>query len=127
MTDKLEQLFNLEESNKSTEIVPVDNTKIYEKENYKIARENIIDIVEKGKLALGEILSIAKNSESPRSYEVAATLIKTLGDLNKDIMDIQKKNKELFSDNKTQTENTTNVNILVTTSDLLKEIKKINN
>jgi hypothetical protein len=44
---------------------------------------------------MDNILHVAKESEAPRAYEVAATLIKNLSDLNKDLLDLQKKKRDL--------------------------------
>ena len=59
------------------------------------ARQNIRELIEKGNLAVDGILNVAKESEHPRAYEVAANLIKNLSDLNKDLMEIQKRKKDL--------------------------------
>jgi hypothetical protein len=40
-------------------------------------------------------LLVAKTSEHPRAFEVVGGLIKTLVDANKDLLDIQKKLKDL--------------------------------
>ncbi len=61
----------------------------------EFARENIRTLIEKGNLAVDGILHVAKESEHPRAYEVAANLIKNLSDLNKDLMEIQKRKKDL--------------------------------
>ncbi len=72
-------------------VVPI--TKIDDDANF--ARENIRTLIEKGNLAVDGILHVAKESEHPRAYEVAANLIKNLSDLNKDLMEIQKRKKDL--------------------------------
>ena len=61
----------------------------------EFARENIRTLIEKGNLAVDGILHVAKESEHPRAYEVAANLIKNLSDLNKDLMEIQKRKRDL--------------------------------
>ena len=38
---------------------------------------------------------LAKQSESPRAYEVLATLMKTVGETTKDLFDLQKRKKDL--------------------------------
>ena len=43
------------------------------------------------------IIYVAKESESPRSYEVVGQLIKTLAETNKDLLDLAKKSKDLKS------------------------------
>ncbi len=59
------------------------------------ARSNIRGLIEKGNQAMDDLLNVAKASEHPRAYEVAAGLIKNLADLNKDLLEIQKRRKDL--------------------------------
>ena len=77
----------------ATEVVPVTNTVVNDDADF--ARQNIRELIEKGNLAVDGILNVAKESEHPRAYEVAANLIKNLSDLNKDLMEIQKRKKDL--------------------------------
>ena len=75
----------------TTELVPVNPAN----DDADFARENIRALIQKGNDAVDGILHVAKESEHPRAYEVAATLIKNLSDLNKDLMEIQKRKKDL--------------------------------
>ena len=59
------------------------------------ARCNIRSLIEKGNQAMDQLLQVANASEHPRAYEVAAGLIKNLADLNKDLLEIQKRRKDL--------------------------------
>ena len=45
--------------------------------------------------AIDNVLLVAKESDSPRAYEVAAQLIKAVADVNKDLLDIHKKVKDI--------------------------------
>ena len=79
---------------RSTELLPATPvTKVDDDADF--ARDNIRTLIEKGNLAVDGILHVAKESEHPRAYEVAANLIKNLSDLNKDLMEIQKRKKDL--------------------------------
>ena len=64
----------------------------------EFARQNIRDLIEKGNTAIDSLLHVAKESEHPRAYEVAAALIKNLSDLNKDLLEVQKRKKDLVAD-----------------------------
>jgi hypothetical protein len=64
-------------------------------DDFAIARNNLHQIIHKGNDALEEALLVAKTSEHPRAFEVVGQLIKTLVDANKDLLDIQKKLKDL--------------------------------
>ena len=78
----------------STELLPATPvTKVDDDADF--ARDNIRTLIEKGNIAVDGILHVAKESEHPRAYEVAANLIKNLSDLNKDLMEIQKRKKDL--------------------------------
>lgn len=89
------------------------------------ARKNIKELIEKGNLAVDGILNVAKESEQPRAYEVVATLIKNLSDLNKDLMEIQKRKNDLIpQENKNS--NSLNVDKAVfvgSTTELVKFLK----
>ena len=61
----------------------------------EFARQNIRDLIEKGNTAIDNLLHVAKESEHPRAYEVAAALIKNLSDLNKDLLEVQKRKRDL--------------------------------
>ena len=78
----------------STELLPAQPVSKVD-DDADFARENIRTLIEKGNLAVDGILHVAKESEHPRAYEVAANLIKNLSDLNKDLMEIQKRKKDL--------------------------------
>lgn len=64
-------------------------------EDFTKARENIAKLIEKGESAVDGILQLAKESEHPRAYEVASTLIKTMVEANKELLDVHKQKKDL--------------------------------
>lgn len=94
-------------------------------QDLETARQNIKNIIETGEDALTEILSVAKQSNSARAYEVVSTLMKTMLDANKDFVDISTKKKfakeEIAAPR--QEQNVTNNNLIISTADLLKMIK----
>jgi hypothetical protein len=91
------------------------------------ARGNIKNIIEQGDDALKEMISLAKQSESPRAFEVASTLMKTLLDANKDFVEMSTKKKyaieEKLGPKEAAQTNITNNNLILSTADLLKMIK----
>lgn len=92
--------------------------------DYKYARENLYDVIERGTEALDALLELAKASEHPRAFEVVGSLTKTLVDANKDLLDIQKKVKELQREEAKETpQNVTNALFVGSTADLQKLIK----
>lgn len=66
----------------------------------EFARQNIRELIEKGSVAFDNLLHVAKESEHPRAYEVAAGFFKNLSDLNKDLLEIQKRKNDLDPEKK---------------------------
>jgi len=92
--------------------------------DYKYARENLYEIIENGSHALNELVEIAKSSEHPRAFEVVASLMKTLTDANKDLLDIQSKVKKLKTDDVQQgPNNVTNALFVGSTAELQNMLK----
>ena len=88
-------------------IVPkiiLDNSKVvpYQAESegdierdYEYQRENFYNLVEKGSAAIDGILELAKESEHPRTYEVAGNLIKQVAEVTEKLGDLQEKMRRL--------------------------------
>ena len=94
-------------------------------DDFEYARGNMIAAIEKGQEALNGVLEVAGMSQHPRAYEVAATLVKTLADANKDLLELQKRKKDLTGVGPNPT--TVNNNLFVgSTAELQQLIKKQN-
>ena len=92
--------------------------------DYDYARENMHDLIDKGQEALQGILDVANMSQHPRSYEVAATLIKTLSDVNKDLLQLAKTKKEIDKEDGVESPQKVTKNLFVgSTADLLRTLK----
>lgn len=63
--------------------------------DYDDARRNYQEIINKGMDAIDTILEIARNSEHPRAFEVAATMIKNVSDTNGQLIELQKKMRDM--------------------------------
>ena len=111
----------------STSIVPVIAENNETIQDIEQARSNIKNIITHGDDALKEMMSLAKQSESPRAFEVASTLMKTLLDANKDFVEMSMKKKyavdEVNGPKEAAQTNVTNNNLIVSTADLLKMLK----
>ena len=93
-------------------------------DDYEFARSNLYDLINKGSHALEDIIDVAKQSESPRAFEVVTNLLKTMVDANKDLLDLAKKQKELEKrDENPDAPKTVNNNLILTSAELLKMIK----
>ena len=88
------------------------------------SRSNYYNLIEKGNEALEGILEVAKESQHPRAYEVAANMIKNLSDVTEKLMILQKQQQEL----KPKEIAPTNINVdkavfVGSTAELLKKLK----
>lgn len=143
MTTKFEEnmakKFNLEEPSKDIAIVkptevktiPVGPTQEEKDviEDYEATRDNLEDLISMGKDAIEKMIEIAQNNEEARSFEVVATLIKTVTEANRELLETQLKMKNLRGGNdKGSTTNIGNVDKAIifsgSTSDLTRLIKK---
>ena len=92
--------------------------------DYDYTRGNLYSLIEKGQEAINGIMEVAGETASPRAYEVAGQLIKSVADSTDKLMDLQKKVKEIDEDNpKTQNTVTNNALFVGSTSELSKMIK----
>ena len=111
----------VETKNQETAIIQTNN--IHANEDYNSVRRNLHDIIGKGNGAIDGILEVAAEGDSPRAYEVAAQMIKTVAEANKDLVDLHKKMKEICrEENITNNNNTTNNAIYVGSTKDLQEL-----
>lgn len=103
------------------EVVEIENVD----SDYEFARANLIKVIEKGSDALEGILNVAEMSQHPRGYEVVATLIKTMADANKDLLELSKRKKEL-TNTTTSPRSVTNNLFVGSTAELQKLLKDVN-
>lgn len=129
---KLSEIFNLDPISNEvevitpTEIIETKSVDVVETDT-EFARKNIRSLIDKGNVAVDNLLQVSKESEHPRAYEVVAGLMKTMADLNKDLLELQKRKKDL----QPQSSNSNNHgNITVekavfvgSTAELLKQIR----
>ena len=94
--------------------------------DYEYTRGNLYSIIEKGQEAINGILEIAQESEMPRAYEVAGQLIKSVSDATDKLIDLQKKLKDVNTEDKKSPTNVTNALFVGSTADLAKLIKQQN-
>ena len=93
--------------------------------DYDYTRANLYSLIEKGQESLNGIMELAGESASPRAYEVAGQIIKSVADTTDKLMELQKKVKEVDEEKSKTTNNVTNNAVFVgSTSDLSKMIKQ---
>ena len=127
--DSIDKPLNVESSivavDKSSEvevgITKPDDTQ----KDYEYTRANLYSLIEKGQESLNGILELAGESASPRAYEVAGQIIKSVADTTDKLLDLQKKVKELDEDTPKGPNTVTNNAVFVgSTSELQKMLKQ---
>ena len=93
--------------------------------DYNLSRRTFRSLIDKGNAAMENLTDLAKESESPRAYEVLATMMRTIADTTKDLFELQKKTKDLKGARRDEPTVTVEKAVFVgTPSDLLKRIKE---
>ena len=93
--------------------------------DYEYQRENFYKLVEKGNAAIEGILELAKESEHPRTYEVAGNLIKQVSEVTEKLGDLQEKMKKLKEVPNSAPKNVTNALFVGSTAELQKMLKQM--
>ena len=126
--NSIEKSLNVETSivkkDEKTELPNVVLKKNDVEKDYKYTRGQLYSLIEKGQEAINGIMEVAGESASPRAYEVAGQLIKSVADSTDKLMDLQKKMKDIDEDStKTQNNVTNNALFVGSTSELSKLLK----
>ena len=106
--------------------VLVPETKMTEEDvdnDYKYQRENFYNLIERGQDAIDGILDLARESEHPRTYEVAGQLIKNVAEVTEKLGDLQSKMKKLKEVPNSAPKNVTNALFVGSTAELQKMLK----
>ena len=132
--DSLNDTFNTDDGVEVDAIVKAENTELQKSQtraenvekDYDYTRGNLYSLIEKGQEAINGIMEVAGETASPRAYEVAGQLIKSVADTTDKLADLQKKLKDLEEDNtKKGPSNVTNNALFVgSTSELSKLLKQ---
>ena len=127
--NSIEKSLNVETSivkkDEKTELPNVVLKKNDVEKDYKYTRGQLYSLIEKGQEAINGIMEVAGESASPRAYEVAGQLIKSVADSTDKLMDLQKKMKDMDEETtKTQNNVTNNALFVGSTSELSKLLKQ---
>lgn len=136
---KMEEIFNLPPTNLSE----IDDNEIVEfssipnsthelstlldydlKSDYEKTRDNIDQLIAKGTEAVDDMLAIARQTEKARDFEVAGNMIKTIVDANKELLEIQKKMRDITGKKENLTQNIKNAVFVGSGKDFIKSIKQ---
>jgi len=117
------QIVEVEKDKEELDITPLKSDDI--KKDYEYTRANLYSLIEKGQEAINGIMELAGEGGSPRAYEVAGQLIKSVGDVTDKLIDLQKKLKDVEDETTKTTNNVTNNAVFVgSTSELSKLLKQ---
>ncbi len=130
--DSLNDTFNTDDGVEMDSIVKAENTELQKSQtraenvekDYDYTRGNLYSLIEKGQEAINGIMEVAGETASPRAYEVAGQLIKSVADTTDKLADLHKKVKDIEADNpKTQSTVTNNALFVGSTAELQKMLK----
>lgn len=129
--DILDEILDIEESTAElvekkpdTLTVKRDDTLDDIDTDYKYQRENFYNLIERGQDAIDGILEVAKQSDHPRSYEVAGNLISQVADITEKLGKLQASMKRLKEVPNNAPKNVTNALYVGSTAELQKLLKK---
>ena len=116
-------IVEVEKSIEKVDIVPSKPDDI--RKDYEYTRANLYSLIEKGQEAINGIMELAGEGGSPRAYEVAGQLIKSVADTTDKLIDLQKKLKDVQEDTVKSPSSVTNNALFVgSTSELSKILKQ---
>ena len=116
-------IVEVEKSIEKIDIVPSKPDDI--RKDYEYTRANLYSLIEKGQEAINGIMELAGEGWSPRAYEVAGQLIKSVADTTDKLIDLQKKLKDVEEDTVKSPSSVTNNALFVgSTSELSKILKQ---
>ena len=130
--DSLNDTFNTDDGVQVDSIVKAENSELQKSQtraenvekDYDYTRGNLYSLIEKGQEAINGIMEVAGETASPRAYEVAGQLIKSVADTTDKLADLHKKIKEIDEDKAKPQSNVTNNALFVgSTSELSKMLK----
>ena len=127
--DILDEILDIEETTgelveeKPKDIIVRDDTLDDVDSDYKFQRENFYNLIERGQDAIDGILEVAKQSDHPRSYEVAGNLISQVAEVTEKLSRLQSSMKRLKEVPNNAPKNVTNALYVGSTAELQKLLK----
>ena len=124
--DELEVDEKIEEvSPKDVEIIESEGRDQDLEVDYEKTRAKYYELLDKGTEALEGMLEVAKQTDEARAYEVVGQLLKNTSEVNREIVELQKRMEEIkVIDKKIKPSKVTNALFVGSTADLQKMIKK---
>ena len=115
----------IEVESKTTDVVLIKTASDDVQKDYEYSRAQLYSLIEKGQETLNGIMELAAETASPRAYEVAGQILKSVSDAADKLIDLQKKMRVIEDENIKTTNNVTNNAVFVgSTSELQKLLKQ---
>jgi hypothetical protein len=111
---------------KKEKVKPDRLTKDEVEKDYEYTRANLYSLIEKGQETLNGIMELAEETQSPRAYEVAGQLLKSVADTTDKFLKLQKDLKDIKEEQKGPTNVTNNAMFVGSTAELQKMLKEMN-
>lgn len=121
LSESLDIDFETKEEEKVTKerkVTEIQVNAVDSEKDYWLVRKNMKELISTGEDAIEGILKVAMEGDSPRAYEVAAQMIKTVAETNKDLMDLHKKMKDINKEEININNTTNNALYIGSTSEL---------
>lgn len=128
-----EEKITLPEVTKSNSVINTQEQTILSddtlNQDFQKARLSINSILDTSELALDRLMDVVKDTDSPRAFEVAATLISTISNASKDLLEVHERIRKLKQHSVTsqnpgnQTNIQNNIVFKGTSKDLLELVK----
>lgn len=106
-------------------LVKVDNPNLTKKEqDFEVSRKAMLNALDMADENLKKVFDTADSYQKPSGWEAAATFIKAVADVAKELKSLHGETNEPVNQNNPQPINVQNAVFVGTTADLIKEIKK---
>lgn len=128
--ESIDKALNIESSiieieSKQTDVALIKTASDDVQKDYEYSRAQLYSLIEKGQETLNGIMELASETDSPRAYEVAGQILKSVADTADKLIDLQKKMRAIEDDAIKTTNNVTNNAVFVgSTSELQKLLKQ---
>lgn len=111
--------YQVQETDKETEEVQLP-VELNSEDDFKYVHKNLKSLIKNGSSAMNDMIKLARASDHPRAYEVLNQMLKTIADLNGELLEVHKKKKELTKNDEPapqQPTGPTTTNVFVGTTD----------
>jgi hypothetical protein len=129
MSKKLSEVFDIEPVQKNLPSIQNPASDVELESDSALAAKNMRELLQLGQEAVKRAYEMADESENPRGYEALSTILKTVGDMNAQLLDLHDKKKKIKNApgsiptaGQIPTGNTTNIAFVGTTADLMNNI-----